>query len=160
MARLKKYLILWGMLMRNSLMSQLEYRANFYTGIAMELGCFLAKVVYMIVIFKTGVPINGLTPNEVLVFFGTYMVATGPYAGLYMMNLFDMSRQVQTGELDLLLPELAPYLASLGTTLVCALHTDVPPREWFDGYREVSIPKTARRGSNSRGRSLAVVARP
>lgn len=59
-----------------------------------------------------------------------------------------------------LLPELAPYLASLGTTLVCALHTDVPPREWFDGYREVSIPKTARRGSNSRGRSLAVVARP
>lgn len=103
MARLKKYLILWGMLMRNSLMSQLEYRANFYTGIAMELGCFLAKVVYMIVIFKTGVPINGLTPNEVLVFFGTYMVATGPYAGLYMMNLFDMSRQVQTGKLDLLL---------------------------------------------------------
>ncbi len=103
MASVKKYLVLWGMLIRNSLMSQMEYRTNFYTGIAMELGCFLSKILYMIVIFQTGVPINGLTPNEVLVFFGTYMVATGPYAGLYMMNLFDIGRQVQTGELDLLL---------------------------------------------------------
>ncbi len=103
MKEIRKHLILWGMLIRNSLMSQLEYRANFFTGIAMELGYFLAKIVYMIVIYKTNVPINGLTPDEVLVFFGTYMVATGPYAGLYMMNLFGIGRQVQTGELDLLL---------------------------------------------------------
>ncbi|MCE5343884.1 MAG: ABC-2 family transporter protein [Eubacteriales bacterium] len=103
MKEIKKHLILWGLLIHNSLMSQLEYRANFFTGIAMELGYFLAKIVYMIVIYKTGVPINGLTPDEVLVFFGTYMIATGPYAGLYMMNLFDVGRQVQTGDLDLLL---------------------------------------------------------
>lgn len=60
-----------------------------------------------------------------------------------------------------LLPGLAPYLASLGTTLVVALHNDpVPPSEWFADYREVSIPKTARRGGGTRGRSLSVVARP
>lgn len=103
MKAIRKHLALWGILMRNSLMSQLEYRMNFITGIAMELGYFLAKIVYLIVVYKTGVPVNGLTPDEVLVFFGTYMIATGPYAGLYMMNLFDIGRQVQTGELDLLL---------------------------------------------------------
>lgn len=103
MKEIKKHMILWGILMRNSLMGQLEYRMNFFTGIAMELGYFLAKVVYMIVVYKTGVPINGLTPDEVLVFFGSYMIATGPYAGLYMMNLFGIGRQVQSGELDLLL---------------------------------------------------------
>ena len=103
MKEIRKHLILWGLMMKNSLMSQLEYRANFFTGIAMELGYFLAKITYMIVIYKTGVPINGLTPDEVLVFFGTYMIATGPYAGLYMMNLFGIGRQVQTGELDMLL---------------------------------------------------------
>ncbi len=103
MKEMKKHLALWGLLIKNSLMSQLEYRANFFTGIAMELGYFLAKVVYMIVIYKTGVPINGLTPDEVMVFFGTYMIATGPYAGLYMMNLFNIGKQVQTGDLDLLL---------------------------------------------------------
>lgn len=103
MREIKKHLILWWVCMKNSLMSQLEYRTNFYTGIAMELGYFLAKIVYMIVIYKTNVPINGLTPDEVLVFFGTYMIATGPYAGLYMTNLYGIGRQVQTGELDLLL---------------------------------------------------------
>lgn len=60
-----------------------------------------------------------------------------------------------------LLPVLAPYLASLGTTLVVALHNDpVPPPEWFASYRDVCIPRTARRGGNVRGRSLALVARP
>ncbi len=103
MKEIKKHLALWGILMKNSLMGQLEYRMNFFTGIAMELGYFLAKIVYMIVVYKTGVPINGLTPDEVLVFFGSYMIATGPYAGLYMMNLFGIGRQVQSGELDLLL---------------------------------------------------------
>lgn len=59
-----------------------------------------------------------------------------------------------------LLPVLAPYLAELGTTLVVALHTGVPPREWFAGYKDVYIPPKPRRGGGSRGRSLAVVARP
>lgn len=59
-----------------------------------------------------------------------------------------------------LLPTVAPYLASLGTTLVVSLHTGLPEREWFAGYRDVYIPKTARRGGDSRGRSLEVVARP
>lgn len=59
-----------------------------------------------------------------------------------------------------LLPEIAPYLASLGTTLVVALHTGLPEREWFADFDSVYIPPTARRGGDSRGRSLAVVARP
>ena len=45
MKEIRKHLILWWLLIRNSLMSQLEYRVNFFTGIAMELGYFLAKIV-------------------------------------------------------------------------------------------------------------------
>ena len=127
MKELKKHLVLWGILIKNSLMSQLEYRANFFSGIAMELGYFLAKIVYMIVIYKTNVPINGLTPDEVLVFFGTYMVATGPYAGLYLMNLFDIGRQVQTGELDLLLvkPVSLQFMLTLKRSDMSLFTTDV-----------------------------------
>ncbi len=58
-----------------------------------------------------------------------------------------------------ILPGVAPYLASLGTILVVALHTGLPDPEWFAGYGEVHIPKTPRRGG-ARGRSLAVVAYP
>ncbi len=127
MREIKKHLALWGLLMKNSLMSQLEYRANFFTGIAMELGYFLAKIVYMVVVYKTGVPINGLTPDEVLVFFGSYMVATGPYAGLYMMNLFAIGRQVQSGELDLLLvkPVSLQFILTLKRSDLALFTTDV-----------------------------------
>ncbi len=127
MKEIKKHLALWGILMKNSLMSQLEYRMNFFTGIAMELGYFLAKIVYMIVVYKTGVPINGLTPDEVLVFFGTYMIATGPYAGMYMMNLFGIGRQVQSGELDLLLvkPVSLQFILTLKRSDIALFTVDV-----------------------------------
>ena len=58
-----------------------------------------------------------------------------------------------------LLPTVAPYLASLGATLMVALHTEVPDRRWFKGYRHVQMPKTARKGGST-GRSLSMVARP
>ena len=127
MKEIKKHLALWGILMKNSLMGQLEYRMNFFTGIAMELGYFLAKIVYMIVVYKTGVPINGLTPDEVLVFFGTYMIATGPYAGMYMMNLFGIGRQVQSGELDLLLvkPVSLQFILTLRRSDIALFTVDV-----------------------------------
>lgn len=127
MREIKKHLALWGLLMKNSLMSQLEYRVNFFTGIAMELGYFLAKIVYMIVVYKTGVPLGGLTPDEVLVFFGSYMIATGPYAGLYMMNMYQIGRLVQSGELDLMLvkPVSTQFLLTLRRSDLSIFTTDV-----------------------------------
>jgi FkbM family methyltransferase len=59
-----------------------------------------------------------------------------------------------------LLPTVAPYLASLGTVLQVALHTELPDPEWFDGYGTVDMPESAREGNNPVGRSLAVVALP
>lgn len=127
MKELNKHLALWWRLMKNSLMSQLEYRANFYSGIAMELGYFLAKIVYMIVIYQTGVSVNGLTPDEVLVFFGSYMIATGFYAGLYASNIFELGKQVQNGDLDLLLvkPVSTQFMLTLKRTDLAMFVTDV-----------------------------------
>ncbi len=124
---IRKHLILWGIFIKNSFMSQLEYRANFVTGILMELGYLLAKTVYLIVVYKAGVPINGLSPDEVLVFFGTYMIVTGSYAGLYMMNLFGLSDQIRTGDLDLLLvkPASLQFLLTLRRSDMSCLLVDV-----------------------------------
>lgn len=57
-----------------------------------------------------------------------------------------------------ILPEVAPQLAALGTTLMVALHTGLPDPAWFAGFSRVYMPTRARRGGN--GRSLAVVAYP
>lgn len=124
---LRKHLKLWQIFMKNSLIAQLEYRANFYTGIAMEIGYLLAKVVYLIVVYKTGVSINGLSPDEILVFFGSYMIVTGSYVGFYMMNLFEISNKVSSGDFDLILvkPASTQFLLTLRRSDMACLTVDV-----------------------------------
>ena len=70
MARSRKHLRVWLFFMRTSLAAQLEYRANFLTGVAMEVGYLLVKLMYVFVVYQAGVTINGLTPDEILLFSG------------------------------------------------------------------------------------------
>ena len=87
--------------MRSCLAAQMEYRANFFTGIAMEVGYLIAKLMYILVVFRAGVSINGLSPDEILLFVGTFVFITGIYAGLIMMNLFGLRDIIRDGSLDL-----------------------------------------------------------
>lgn len=96
----KKHLRLAGMFMKSNLAAQLEYRANFVTGIAMEAGYLIVKLLYIIVVFRAGVSINGLSPDEILLFIGTFVFMTGLYAGLIMMNLFELRNLIVDGTMD------------------------------------------------------------
>ncbi len=96
----KHFRIFWAF-MRSCLASQMEYRANFFTGIAMEGGYLLVKLMYILVVYRAGVSINGLSPDEILLFVGTFVAMTGVYAGLIMMNLFGLRDIIRNGALDL-----------------------------------------------------------
>lgn len=97
---IKKHIRLFGRFMKSNLAAQLEYRANFFTGIAMEAGYLIVKLLYILVVFQAGVSINGLSPDEILLFVGTFVMMTGVYAGLIMMNLFDLRSIITEGTLD------------------------------------------------------------
>jgi ABC-2 type transport system permease protein len=102
-------------LVRMNVMSQMEYRANFVTGILMELGYLVVKILYVVVAFRAGRSIAGFTPDEMLVFVGTFVTATGVYAGLYMMNFFQLSALVKDGSFDTLMtkPVSLQFMATL-----------------------------------------------
>ncbi len=102
-------------LVRMNVMSQMEYRANFVTGILMELGYLAVKVLYVVVAFGAGKDIAGFTPDEMLVFVGTFITATGLYAGLYMMNFYQLSGLVKDGSFDTLMtkPVSLQFMATL-----------------------------------------------
>lgn len=102
-------------LVRMNVMSQMEYRANFVTGILMELGYLVVKILYVVVAFSAGRSIAGFTPDEMLVFVGTFITATGLYAGLYMMNFFQLSALVRDGSFDTLMtkPVSLQFMATL-----------------------------------------------
>jgi ABC-2 type transport system permease protein len=110
-----KHLRIYRSLVRMNVMSQMEYRANFVTGILMELGCLAVKVLYVAVAFGAGRSIAGFTPNEMLVFVGTFITATAFYAGMYMMNFFQLSELVRNGSFDTLMtkPVSLQFMATL-----------------------------------------------
>jgi len=100
---LKKHLIIYGLFLKNSLMAQMEYRFNFIGNLSMEAGYLLAKLSYVVVIYRSGVKIHGLSPDEILLFIGTFITLTAVYAGLFMLNNFSLRTKIKDGDLDLLL---------------------------------------------------------
>ena len=114
MKEIFKHIKIWLMLVRINLMSQMEYRANFVTGILMEGGYLVAKIMYVIVAYSAGRNIAGFGPDEILVFIGTFVFVTGFYAGIFMMNFFQLSWMVKDGSFDMLLtkPVNTQFLAT------------------------------------------------
>jgi len=114
MREIIRHIKIWLMLVRINFMSQMEYRANFVTGILMEAGYLFAKVMYVIVAYRAGRQIAGFGADEILVFVGSYVAVTGFYAGVLAMNLFQLSNLVRDGSFDLLLvkPVNTQFLAT------------------------------------------------
>ncbi|MGP1569300.1 MAG: ABC-2 family transporter protein, partial [Peptoanaerobacter stomatis] len=99
---LKRYLLLVFMFARNSLAGQLEYRVNFIMGVLVEAGFLVVKLTYVVLIYKTGVNINGMSPDYMLVFIGTYTIMTGIYMSFYT-NFWNLTNYIREGTLDLYL---------------------------------------------------------
>jgi len=112
---LKKHLIIYGLFLKNSLMAQMEYRFNFIGNFSMEAGYLLAKLSYVVVVYRSGVKINGVSADEILLFIGTFITLTAVYAGLFMLNNFGLRAKIKDGDLDLLLtkPVSLQFMATL-----------------------------------------------
>ncbi|MFZ6030856.1 MAG: ABC transporter permease [Chloroflexota bacterium] len=100
---LRKHFLIYLLFVKNSLMAQMEYRFNFIGNFCMESGYLLVKLSYVVVVYRSGVTINGLTPDQVLLFSGTFVALTGIYAGMFMINNFGLRNKIRDGDLDLLL---------------------------------------------------------
>jgi len=122
-----KHLRIWLMLVRMNVMSQMEYRTNFVTGVLMELGYLVTKILYIIVTYRAGRFIAGFSPDEILVFVGTFVLVTGFYAGVFMLNLFNLSQHVRDGSFDTLMtkPVSLQFMATFKRSDIGIFLTDV-----------------------------------
>jgi ABC-2 type transport system permease protein len=101
-SELKKHLVIYFLFIKFSVMAQMEYRFNFIGNMAMEVGYLFVKLSYAVVVYRSGVKINGLSPDEILLFIGTFITLT-VYAGLFMINNFSLRSKIKDGDLDVLL---------------------------------------------------------
>ena len=124
---IKKHVLIYFLFVKNSMMAQMEYRFNFIGNMAMESGYLLVKLSYIVVVYRTGVTINGLSPDEMLLFIGTFITLTGVYAGMFMINNFSLRGKIKDGDLDLILtkPVSLMFMATLRQADVTIFSVDV-----------------------------------
>lgn len=98
-----KYLKLYLCFVKNSVSAQMQFKANFFLSVCTELGFIFAKALYIIVIFSAGYDINGLPPEKMLLFIGSYTLITGIMDAVYYPNMAALPGYVRTGDLDMYL---------------------------------------------------------
>jgi len=100
MNKLKKYLYIYWIFVKNGLIHQMEYRINFVMFLIAELNFVILKVFYVSVLYNTDVNINGIPSEMMLIFGGTFIIISGIYTSVFMVNVNILSHQISTGYLD------------------------------------------------------------
>jgi ABC-2 type transport system permease protein len=84
-------------------MAQMEFKANFIISICTEIAFVFAKSLYIIVLFTAGLNINGLSPEQMLMFIGSYTLITGIMDSVYYPNIAAIPEYVHMAQLDMYL---------------------------------------------------------
>lgn len=99
----RKYGKLYMLFVKNCMVAEMEYRANFWMGIGVECSWLISKLLYALVFFQGGVDIYGFSPDAMLVFIGMHTMMTGILISFFWPNFGRMTEYVRTGSLDVLM---------------------------------------------------------
>lgn len=103
MKTLKKYFFLYLAMFKASFISDLEYRANFFTRILTDVFWYVAQIITFEVLYKHTDRIGDWNVYQMRVFLGVLFVIDALYMIFIHENLENMSEKVRKGDLDLLL---------------------------------------------------------
>ncbi|WP_337034139.1 ABC transporter permease [Paenibacillus illinoisensis] len=101
LSEIQKHVRMFFIFAKNSLVGYMEYKANFYSGLIMETVFLFTKLIYIIFVFQLGIEINGISPDQMMIFTGTYTIMIAIYTGLFMDNFYRFAGHIRNGTLDL-----------------------------------------------------------
>lgn len=120
---MKRYLRLSWMFLKQSLIQSTAYRLNFWMICITNLAYFGSQIIFIDIIFKGSLSLNGWSRYEMLFYIGTYNIIDalwvfGPY-----FNLANLPSIINSGEFDIYLtkPINSQYMASLRKIEVSSL---------------------------------------
>lgn len=99
---IRKHFLIYLLLARNCLISEMEYRFNFIMGFLIEFMWLFVRLLYVIVVYQANVSVNGLPPDGVLLYTGTYSIIMGIHTGLFGHNFYELPEHIRNGTLDTL----------------------------------------------------------
>lgn len=114
MTFLRRYAEIYGIMLRNSLIREMSFKANFLLWIAVELLWFFGQIVFIEVIFNYTDSIGGWTKWEMVLLIGTHQIVAQIFQAFFYLNVADIPELVRTGKMDflMLLPVDAQFAAS------------------------------------------------
>src|SRR4030095_8170284 len=112
---LRRYALIYLAFLRNSLVRELGFKANFILWIIVELLWFGLQLAFMAVIYSHTDRIASWTQWQVVFLVGANHFIQQIFTALFMANCMKLSENVRTGALDfmLLMPVNARFLISL-----------------------------------------------
>jgi ABC-2 type transport system permease protein len=111
---LRRYLTIYAVLWRNSVVREMTFKANFLLWIVVELLWFALQISFMMVIYSHTDRIGTWSKWEVVMLLGASHFIQQIFTAIFLTNCTQLSEYIRTGKLDfmLLLPVNTRFLIS------------------------------------------------
>ena len=99
----RRYIEIYSIMMRNSLIREMSFKANFLLWMVVEILWFCGQIVFFSIIFGNVDHIGDWTKWEVVLLIGTHQIIAQLFQAFFFVNVANIPELVRTGRLDSLL---------------------------------------------------------
>jgi ABC-2 type transport system permease protein len=103
LSRFRRYGEVYAIMLRNSLIREMAFKANFLLWMGVELLWFIGQIVFIEVIFGYVERIGDWTKWEVVLLVGTHQLIAQIFQAFFYSNLANLPELIRTGRLDFML---------------------------------------------------------
>ena len=100
---MRRYIEIYSIMLRNSLIRELSFKANFLLWMLVEVLWFLGQILFFSIIFGQVDRIGDWTKWEVVLLVGTHQIIAQLFQAFFFVNVANIPELVRTGKLDSLL---------------------------------------------------------
>ena len=100
---MSRYLHIYWLMIRNSLIREMNFKANFLLWMVVEFLWFLGQMVFLEVLYGHVDSIGGWSKWECVLLVGTHQITSQIFQAFFYVNLAELPELIRTGRLDLML---------------------------------------------------------
>src|SRR6185437_7032609 len=100
---MRRYIEIYSIMLRNSLIRDISFKANFLLWMVVEILWFCGQIVFFSIIFANVDRIGDWTKWEVVLLIGTHQMIAQLFQAFFFVNIANIPELVRTGKLDSLL---------------------------------------------------------
>src|SRR5438067_9967499 len=100
---MRRYIDIYSIMLRNLLISEMSFKANFLRWLIVEVLWFCGQIVFFSIIFGQVDRIGDWTKWEVVLLVGTHQIIAQVFQAFFFVNVANIPELVRTGKLDSLL---------------------------------------------------------